>query len=91
MKTVEERTAEKWLTLLLDDVEAGEDVVITRDGAPLACLQRTADVAHVAQQVRDERQEETRAAMLRIRERAQNLGLQFDLDTFKAWRDEGKS
>ena len=72
---------------LLDRVEQGEEVVITRDGKPVAQLSRP-------QQERiwtEEDKAESRAAYQRIRARAQALKMgPFDWERYKAWRDEGR-
>jgi prevent-host-death family protein len=72
---------------LLDRVEQGEEIVITRHGKPVARL-----VPNSARQ--DEHQ--VRAAFQRIRERAQQLAREnpgspsFDWDYLKKLRDEGR-
>ena len=67
---------------LLDLVEQGKEVTITRHGKPVA---RLAPVAPTRSR------EQGRAAILRIRERAeaQKLG-RFDWTEWKSWRDEGR-
>lgn len=66
---------------LLDRVEAGEEIVITRRGKPVARLVSTkrppdANQAH--------------AALARIRARAAALNQRFDWKEWKALRDEGR-
>jgi prevent-host-death family protein len=67
---------------LLDRVERGEHVVITRRGKPVARLvppEQTRDV------------EKARAAMRRIRELAKEMNLgPFDWEEWKSYRDEGR-
>jgi prevent-host-death family protein len=67
---------------LLDLVEAGEEVTITRHGKAVARL-----VPARAAPSRDE----ARAAIARIRDRAARLKLgRFDWAEWKAFRDEGR-
>ena len=67
---------------LLDLVEAGEEVTITRHGKEVARLV-PARVAHS--------RDEARAAIERIRDRAARLKLgQFDWAEWKSYRDEGR-
>jgi prevent-host-death family protein len=74
--------AKNKLGQLLDLVERGEEVVITRHGKPVACLvspRRTVG------------RDEARAAIRRIRERAEQRKLgRFDWSEWKAYRDEGR-
>lgn len=66
---------------LLDLVEAGEVVVITRHGKPVAQLSRPTPVR--------DRDAAARAAAQRIRTRAQSLRLDtFDWQEWKAYRDD---
>jgi prevent-host-death family protein len=69
------------LSELLDRVENGDEVVITRQGRPIARLvpMRTAPGS-----------EESRLAAERIRERASQFGGKFDWEEWKKYRDEGR-
>jgi len=82
MKEIGAFEAKNRLGTLLDWVEQGEEVVITRRGkavARLVAARRRADP------------EKARAASRRIRERAEKLGLgRFDWAEWKAYRDEGR-
>jgi prevent-host-death family protein len=73
--------AKNTLSALLDLVERGEEVTITRHGRPVARL-----VPPRGQPNR----EEARAAAERIRERARKLKLGITLEEALAWRDEGR-
>jgi prevent-host-death family protein len=74
--------AKNKLGQLLDLVERGEEVTITRHGKEVA---RLVPVKHSFNR------EEARAAVRRIRERAEQLKLgQFDWSEWKAFRDEGR-
>jgi len=73
--------AKNTLSALLDLVERGEEVTITRHGKPVARL--------VPPRGRINR-EEARAAAERIRERARRLKLGITLEEALAWRDEGR-
>jgi len=69
---------------LLDLAEAGEEILITRHGRPVARLMPIAGIPA-------ERVEVARAAAERIRQRAKarNTG-RFDWDEWKSLRDEGR-
>ena len=69
---------------LLDRVEAGEQIEITRHGRPVAQMApRPAITA--------EQREIARAAMQRIRQRAKEMKLgPFDWEEWKSYRDEGR-
>lgn len=73
---------------LLDRVEQGEEVIITREGKAVAKLVQPPGVARVIT-------EEDRAAMdeayarMRVRAKQLNLG-PFDWEEYKAMRDEGR-
>jgi len=70
------------LSALLDLVEAGEEVVITRRGKPVARLVSAASAID---------RDKARAAAARIRERAKALKLgKFNWQEWKAYRDEGR-
>ena len=74
--------AKNKLGQLLDLVEQGEEVTITRHGKPVA---RLAPVGALRNR------EEARAALAHIRERAEALKLgRFDWTEWKSWRDEGR-
>jgi prevent-host-death family protein len=79
--------AKNTLGNLLDRVERGEEIVITRHGKPVARL-----VPNIGRTDRDQ----ARAAFERLRERARLLHEQnkdkdpLDWPTLKKWRDEGR-
>jgi prevent-host-death family protein len=79
--------AKNTLGSLLDRVERGEEIVITRHGKPVARLVPNAGRVDRSQ---------ARAAFERIRERARLLHEQnkdkepLDWPTLKKWRDEGR-
>jgi prevent-host-death family protein len=74
--------AKNKLSALLDLVERGEEVTITRHGKPVARL--------VPPRGRPSR-EEARAAAERIRQRAKAAKLgSFDWEEWKGYRDEGR-
>jgi prevent-host-death family protein len=81
MKEVGAFEAKNTLSALLDLVEQGEEVMITRHGREVARL--------VPPKGRVNR-EEARAAAERIRERARALKLGITLQEALAWRDEGR-
>ncbi len=73
--------AKNTLGALLDRVQQGEEIVITRHGKPVALL-----VAVAAGRSR----RQARAASERIRARAQGLNAAFDWEVVKADRDAGR-
>ena len=83
MQTVGAFDAKNKFGTLLDWVEAGEDVVISRRGRPVARL-----VSYAAAPNPDQAQQ----ALARISARAKALGpaAAFDWDEWKAMRDEGR-
>ena len=89
MRMVGEREAEKWLPLLLDDVERGEAITILREGHAIAALTPVTDQDMASRQ--KSTPEEVHAAMERIRERAKTAGMKFDWNEIKAWRNEGRA
>ena len=73
--------AKNRLSHLLDLVESGEEVTITRHGKEIARLV-PAKSAH--------NRDEARAAMRRLRERAEQQGGHFDWSEWKSWRDQDR-
>ena len=73
--------AKNTLGALLDRVQGGEEIVITRHGKPVARLVPNMGCIDRAQ---------AQAASRRIRTRAARLGFQFDLQAIKADRDAGR-
>ena len=73
--------AKNKLSELLERVQSGEEITITRRGQPIAKL-----VPVRAETDRDR----ARAAAARIRERASQFGGKFDWEEWKKYRDEGR-
>ncbi len=74
--------AKNQFSALLDLVEQGEDVLITRHGKPVARLVPAED---------NQRKQRAELAAARIRARAKELNLgPFDWEEWKAYRDEGR-
>lgn len=74
--------AKNTLGSLLDRVEAGEDILITRHGRPAAKLTKP---------FVEFNREEAREAAIRIRQRARDSQTgPFNWEEWKAYRDEGK-
>jgi prevent-host-death family protein len=73
--------AKNKLSALLDLVEQGEEVTITRHGKPVARL--------VPPRERPNR-DEARAAMARLRARAKARGLKISIEELLEYRDEGR-
>jgi prevent-host-death family protein len=82
MREVGAFEAKNKLGQLLDLVERGEEITITRHGKEIARLVPVKPVFN---------REEARAAVRRIRDRAQQHKLgRFDWSEWKAYRDEGR-
>jgi prevent-host-death family protein len=82
MRSVGALEAKNKLGPLLDEVEHGEEIVITRRGKEVARLVPARPTYS---------REEAQAAMQRIRARAERSGFgRFDWKEWKAWRDEGR-
>jgi prevent-host-death family protein len=85
MKEVAALEAKTKLSHLLDLVEAGEEIVITRRGKPVARL------VSAAPAVPEFDREKAHAGAVRIRERAAALKLgEFDWKQWKEYSDEGR-
>ena len=83
MREVGAFEAKNKLSQLLDEVERGEEITITRHGK---------EVARLVPARQGFNREEARAALRRIRERAQQHKLgRFDWAEWKAFRDEGRA
>ena len=81
MKEVGAFEAKNKLSELLDLAERGEEIVITRHGR---------EVARLVPPTRSYSVEEARAAIRRIRERAEKAKRGITLEEALAWRDEGR-
>lgn len=79
MKQIQASIAKAKLAELLDEVERGESIAITRHGKTIARL--------VPEQ--DARQEESRRAIEQIRE-ARKSAPRATIEEILAWRDEGR-
>ena len=85
MVTVGAYEAKNTLGSLLDRVEAGEEILITRHGKPAARL--TAPLRQVSEADRIR----ARAALESLKQNAKEMKLgPFDWDEWKTYRDEGK-
>lgn len=73
--------AKNKLSALLDRVENGEEITITRRGKPVARLVRVESVFD---------REKMQAAARRMRERARRLSASFDWAEWQRYRDEGR-
>jgi len=79
MKYVQSSVAKTHLPELLDEVESGATIVITRHGKPIARL--------VPEE--DSRREDVRRAIAEMREARKN-GPRATIKEILAWRDEGR-
>ena len=73
--------AKNTLGSLLDRVQQGEEIIITRHGKPVARLVPNSGRIDTSQ---------AKAAIARIRARAQNTKAGFDWDAVKRDRDQGR-
>lgn len=85
MKHVGIFEAKTHLSSLLEEVEKGGEVTITRHGKPVARLVRTS-----AEEVSPEIIEKRREAIRRLRENAQRIGLNLSQEEIKAWIEDGR-
>jgi prevent-host-death family protein len=74
--------AKNKLSALLDKVEAGEEIVITRRGRPVARL--------VPMTAESDRERRSREAARRIREHARKFGGKFNWEEWKKLVNEGR-
>lgn len=81
MTTIGAFEAKNHLGRLLDAAERGEETLITRHGKPVARLVPAAPPFD---------REAARAAIQRIRDRAERAKLKVTLEELLAWRDEGR-
>ena len=81
MKEVGAFEAKNKLSELLDLAEQGEEIIITRHGKEAARLVPPKGIVN---------RDEARAAMERIRERAEKAKLGITLEEALSWRDEGR-
>ncbi len=80
--------AQSTLTALLQQVQSGQEVVITSEGNPIA---RLIPATEAPVEFTDVQRAEARAAIERIRERAKTLPkVPFDWEEIKADRDFGR-
>jgi prevent-host-death family protein len=76
--------AKTHLSSLVDEVEKGGEVVITRHGKPVARLVRA------EHQLSANETEQRRKAWRELREIGQRLNVNASLDEIKSWIDEGR-
>jgi prevent-host-death family protein len=84
MREIDVRDAERSFDALLDLVERGEEIIITRNGSEVGRL-----VPTIVEKT-GVNPEEARAAIQRIRERAREAKLGITLEETLQWRDEGR-
>lgn len=77
--------AKNKLSELVERAEAGEEVIITRRGKPVAKLTPLTKTA-----ISPSDRERSRRASQRIRERAEKYCGPFDWEEWKKYRDEGR-
>jgi prevent-host-death family protein len=84
MKHVGIFEAKTHLSSLLDEVEKGGEITITRHGKPVAKLVRTTDVPS------EDVMERRRAAIARLRAMAKARGTNFSIEEIKSWIEDGR-
>lgn len=84
MRTVGAFEAKNHLSELLDCVERGEEVVITRRGKPVAKLVATSEATD------PERSREALQRLADLRDRLRSEGVSFTAEEILALRDEGR-
>ena len=85
MKQVGIFEAKTNLSSLVDEVEKGAEVVITRHGKPVARLVRSGDARHSAEAVARRKR-----AISELREMARARGLRLSQDEIKSWIEDGR-
>lgn len=88
MKHVSIPDAEKQLSTLVAEVESGREVVLTRDGAPVARLVQARD--HDVRKLTPEQVAERRKAIAELREIADRLKINASQEQIKSWIEEGR-
>jgi prevent-host-death family protein len=84
MKHVGIFEAKTHLSNLVDEVEKGHEVVITRHGKPVAKLVR-AEERHTPEKIAQRRK-----AIAELREMARQRGLRVSHEEIKSWIEEGR-
>jgi len=84
MKHVGIFDAKTHLSSLVDEVEKGGEVIITRHGKPVVKLTRVEE-RHSPDAIARRRQ-----AMLELREMARKRGQRISIEEIKSWIDEGR-
>lgn len=90
MKRVGIFEAKTKLSSLVDEVEKGAEVVITRHGKPVARLSPVAQVRHEPSALTPEKIERRRLALERLKEIANRLKINPTHEEIKAWINEGR-
>jgi prevent-host-death family protein len=84
MKHVGIFEAKTHLSSLVDEVEKGGEVIITRHGKPVAKLVRTEE-RHTPEKIAQRRK-----ALAELREMARQRGLRASHEEIKSWIEEGR-
>ena len=84
MKHVGIFEAKTHLSALLDEVEKGGEITITRHGKPVAKL------IQAREEVSPEEIEKRREAIKRLRAMAKARGTNFSLEEIKSWIEDGR-
>jgi prevent-host-death family protein len=84
MKHVGIFEAKTHLSSLLDEVEKGGEVTITRHGKPIAKLVRATDAPS------EDVVERRRAAIAQLRAMAKARGTNFSIEEIKSWIEDGR-
>ncbi len=91
MQQIEIMDAGRVLPALLDQVEAGDEIVLTREGKPIARIVLEASKESEPSELTLEQQARAKRGIAMIRELSRELKLgPFDFEQFKRDRDEGR-
>ena len=91
MQQIDLNTLAEAVRVLVGTVEQGEEVLLTRDGLPVARIVSEIPKASLDSELTISEQHRAREAMLGIRALRERLSLgEFDFEAFKRDRDEGR-
>jgi prevent-host-death family protein len=89
MKRVTVQEAEAAFTDLIAEAEKGSEVIITRDGKPVAKLVQVGD-RKIADKLTPEQIAERRKAIAELREIANRIKINAGQEEIKSWIEEGR-
>jgi prevent-host-death family protein len=89
MKRVTIQEAEAGFTDLIAEAEKGSEVIITRDGKPVAKLVQVGE-GKIADKLTPEQVAERRKAIAELREIANRIKINASQEEIKSWIEEGR-